>query len=179
MNNNKPIKIIQCSPTHSGSTPMVNIIYGMIHKELPISHFYIKEPNYSLIEESETIVIKTHWTDVEFWMKKFSEVYDLYFIITIRNNQPLQEKYSEFKNVLCFEYYTEILETKENSLDNIVDNVYNKLYNFLPSSVNLDKNGGMERIINMNSLYEKIKHKPFSYYDKFYHLHGSHRNRDH
>ena len=33
-----------------------------------------------------------------------------------------------------------------------------------------------QRIINMNKLYEEIKDKPFSYEDKFYGIHGSHRN---
>lgn len=41
--------------------------------------------------------------------------------------------------------------------------------------MNLDR--AIHRIKDMNCLYEKIKTKPFKYYDKYYHLHGSHRNR--
>jgi hypothetical protein len=30
----------------------------------------------------------------------------------------------------------------------------------------------------MNNFYEEIKSRSFKYHDDFYHIHGSHRNRD-
>jgi hypothetical protein len=35
----------------------------------------------------------------------------------------------------------------------------------------------VKRINEMNKLFKKIKGKPFSYYDGFYHIHGSHKGR--
>jgi len=34
-----------------------------------------------------------------------------------------------------------------------------------------------ERVEAMNKVCEEIKDKPFQYYDKFFHIHGSHRGR--
>jgi hypothetical protein len=41
----------------------------------------------------------------------------------------------------------------------------------------LDKSTCIQRINAMNVRYEEIKHKPFTYIDDFYEIHGSHRNR--
>ena len=51
------------------------------------------------------------------------------------------------------------------------------MVDLLPSFMVLNYQQGHDRIVAMNSLYEKIKDKPFTYYEEFYNLHGSHRGR--
>ena len=55
--------------------------------------------------------------------------------------------------------------------------------NFLPKEFmiynrrNISIQNGINRINNMNKRYLEIKNKPFEFVDKYYQLHGSHRNR--
>ena len=41
----------------------------------------------------------------------------------------------------------------------------------------LDREGCLTRIREMNARYNEIKDQPFEYIDPFYEIHGSHRNR--
>ena len=70
-----------------------------------------------------------------------------------------------------------LLDTETHKVPDIVSSVSNKMKDFFPWNPNLDVESAIKRINRMNKLYEKIKDKPFSYYDKFYHIHGSHRDR--
>ena len=78
--------------------------------------------------------------------------------------------------------YEELLETKDNSLEKISKNVYAKLKEVLPEEFmiqNREKTSiqnGINRITNMNDRYTKIKDKPFEYVDKYYQIHGHHKN---
>ena len=103
-------------------------------------------------------------------------------------------KYKAYPNVIVFDF-AELNESVENTLVKIVDNIYGKLSKLLDgvmgsgsecvASPNLGLNPGfdlnkpkcIERIKLMNQRYEEIKHKPFSYIDNFFEIHGSHRNR--
>lgn len=173
MSNEKPIKIIQTSYPRTGSTVLVNIIYGLICPDQPIicSDKYIKDVS----------IQKSHNVDFDWWIKTFSGQFDLYFVVSERNTKHPQ-RYHKYKNIL-FINYDDLLETNNNPLPKIVDNVYNKLRGLLPNKIfpNLDddliKQNAIKRIENMNKLYESIKEKPFTYYDLFYHIHGHHRNR--
>ena len=70
----------------------------------------------------------------------------------------------------------ELLETKDNSIQNIVDSSYEKLSLFLPDEIHLSKESAINRINNMNNVYEEIKDYDFSYINEFFALHGHHRN---
>ncbi len=112
--------------------------------------------------------------------------YKLFFVMSERDDNdishPINEKYKKYHNVLVINY-NEMNETNELSLDNIIENIFNKFITFFPKNLIpkktdiLIKKDMMDRIINMNKLYEKIKDKPFSYCDKFYGIRGSHRKK--
>ena len=107
---------------------------------------------------------------------KWLSNYNLYFICSERGQKIINKKYLSYNNVLVLKY-SELLETDNYSIKDIVENIYNKLITFLSNNINLNKDMAIERINNMNNEYKIIKDKPFTYVNKFYHLHGSHRNR--
>jgi hypothetical protein len=92
-----------------------------------------------------------------------------------RGNLTIPQKYHTYPNVLIINY-DELLETENQSLQDIVTNLYNKLSSFLP--ITLNQETVLQRIVDMNTFYETIKDEKFSYIDDFYELHGSHRCRD-
>lgn len=172
--------IIQCSPTHTGSTVLVNLLYGFICNNLPVTYInFDNKPGYyiinKLLENIDICIIKTHICNIDKLTIHLNK-YRLYFICSERDTKCINPKYSLYKNVLLIKY-DELLETSSYSIDNIVDTLYNKLTLFLPTEINLNKTEAKLRINNMNKEYILIKNKPFSYINTFYHLHGSHRKR--
>jgi len=174
MENQKPNVIIQTSRTKTGSTVLVNMLYGFIIKNEPIRFFISVDsiPRYLL--NNKTNIFKFHKLDIDEFIQKHSDKYNLYFVCSERGDKVIDEKYNHYKNVLIFNY-DELLETETYSVEDIVTNAYNKLIGFLPGDIELNKQDAVERIQKMNLLYEEIKNKPFTYADDFYQLHGSHR----
>ena len=169
----KDIIIIQTGFKRTGTTFLVNLLYGFIAPNEAIHGFFdIEEPLESFSKYS---IFKSHMLNIEDIINKYSDKYQLYFIIAERD-EKIDEKYKELHNVLIFDYYKELLETKDNSIQNIVDSSYEKLSLFLPDEIHLSKESAINRINNMNSVYEEIKDYDFSYIDDFFALHGSHRN---
>lgn len=169
----KKILIVQCSKHYTGSTFLVNLLYGFIEPTKYILYGDLLNKNELL----NNTIIKTHNVNINQIIKDFSNRYYLFFICSERDELKIDNNYYNYRNVLRFNY-NDLLETETNTLKNIVDNVYNKLIHFLPSSIPLSKETAINRITNMNKLYENIKNKPFTYINLFYHLHGSHRNRN-
>ena len=176
--------IFQCSPPNTGSTVLVNILYGLILqlKDKPIifdfNNIYTSGDN--LLDQEFTddlLVIKTHNTDIDQIMSKYSNKYNLFFICSVRKDKNLliDKKYKHYKNVIVFSFNS-LNESKNNNIEDIVNKVYKKLKKILYIDLNI--NNGINRIVSMNNLYEKIKDKDFEYYDIFYHIHGSHRNKN-
>ena len=132
------------------------------------------------------LIIKSHFgpsdegAEFDDWVKDYPE-YDLYFVVSEREKK-YKECYYDYNNIL-FIAYKELLETKENTVDKIVKYVYEQLKSFLPQEIfpgiseKSILDNATKRIRDMNALCAKIKHKPFEYCDKFYHIHGSHRGR--
>ena len=169
------VRIVQSGPPHTGTTPLVNLIYGLVAPDAPVAY------GGACVERS--LVTKTHTTDIDKLMNRFTD-YDLYFVMSERVDEKVQSKinqsYKEYENVLVIDY-SEILETSEWSVDDIAKSLFAKLFKFLPKEVIPNPADGPARMAarlkSMNARYEEIKDRPFSYYDPFYHLHGSHRNR--
>jgi hypothetical protein len=167
-------KIIQSSPPHTGSTVLVNLLYGFLLPNEPVK-----------FNDFSGLITKTHDTKISHLEKNYSK-YKLFFVTSERYDYKVKKKinhiYKNKKNVLIINY-NEINETDNNSLDNIIEKIFHKFKNFLPKELIPNKedkhikNNMKKRIVDMNNLYKKIKNKPFSYYDNFYHIHGSHRNR--
>ena len=177
----KKDKIVQASAPHTGSTVLFNLIYGFIDPLLP----------YGGDDISGDIIV-SHNIDLDHW-ENLLKGYNVYFICSERpalhHTKIIDPKYhsnnmsirfsgvSERKKLLLIQF-EELNETPKLTIKDIVDNIHIKLKNFLPPYVKLNKKSALDRIINMNKLYSKIKDRPFSYHDEFYSLHGSHRNRE-
>jgi len=164
----KKDKIVQASPPHTGSTVLFNLIYGFIDPLLP----------YRGDDISGDIIV-SHNIDLDHWENLLKD-YNVYFICSERpalhHTKIIDPKYHGNKKLLLIQF-EELNETPKLTIKDIVDNIHIKLKNFLPPYVKLNKKSALDRIINMNKLYSKIKDRPFSYHDEFYSLHGSHRNR--
>lgn len=173
--NRSNIKIIQCSEPHTGSTLLLNLIYGYVCPAEEI-HWNTEK----LIDKH--CITKTHDVEIDKWMKKYPQ-YKMIFIGSNRENHPkINNKYNKYKNVLVIDY-KDINETDTNSLEKIVNFTFDKFQNIIPKALrhtNDDaetKQNMITRITNMNKLTEEIKNKPFAYWDRFYGIHGSHKNR--
>jgi hypothetical protein len=171
--------IFQTSPPHTASTVLVNILYGSIPylKDKPV--FYMHDDIEFDIENifnNDITVIKTHITDIDRLILKYGDNYNLYFISSVRKdrNLLLDKKYKKYNNVIVFSF-NELNETDDNTIYDIVIRVHDRIkYIF---NIELNVQDAVNRIISMNHLYETIKENDFKFYDKFYHIHGSHRNR--
>jgi len=178
MNKQKPIRIIQTSAARSGSTVLSNILMAFFQPYEPICFMGKSSYNEDLLRDN--IVIKTHDKKIDEWVEKFGNKYDLYFIISDRGDYEW-DKYYQYNNVL-FISFEDLLENENNLLSNIVSNVYSKLKELIPKKFmiynreSVSIQNGINRINNMNIRYEKIKEKPFEFVDKYYQIHGHHRN---
>jgi hypothetical protein len=176
----KPIRIIQASPQHTGSTFLYNLLAGFLdNKPCPRSCRYNPSTLPSILLKENTL-LKTHNINIDDWSNKIKN-YSLYFVCSERNDQKIKsrfisEEYKQMPNVLCIPY-EDILVTKSKNLNDTTKRIYKKISCFLPSTIVLNYQQGHNRIVAMNKFYEEIKHKPFSYFDEFYGLHGGHRNR--
>lgn len=171
--------IIQTSPYHTGSTLLVNALYGLIpelsNKKIIgdwIENFYENfDKNFDNI-----IVIKSHHTNIDELIQKYKDDYKVYFICSQRRkmNYLIDKKYNFYNNVVIFNFI-ELNETETYTIPKIIENIYNKINNMLNIELNIES--GINRIIQMNNRYKEIKDYPFSYIDNFFEIHGSHRNR--
>ena len=160
------ILIVQASVAGTGSTFLSNALYGFMLPERGIDFRPYLPPRE--LTQSVTIV-KTHSMRFEDFM---CDAADVYFVCTERS-QPVG---SIPGRTLVVHYY-DILESTENTLERIVDFLYAKLKEFLPDHIVLQRDRCLARLRAMNAEYEKIKDRPFSYFDHFFQLHGSHRGR--
>ncbi len=171
----KPIRIIQLSPRCTGSTVLVNMLYGYLQPEKPVVFGFVHD--FQKLKRNQ--ILKTHDLNIDHWIRLYSKVYQLYFVCSNRGILHIDPKYHSYKNVLIFDY-PELLETEENTLQQIIENGYQKLSIFLPAhlSEHLNQESSLLRIQKMNERYKEIKNKPFTgYVDDFYQLHGHHKNR--
>ena len=168
--------IIQTSPLHTCSTFLVNALYGLIPECSNKRIIGSWNKNFENFFEN-IIIIKNHDTNIDKLIKKYNN-YKVVSICSERKetNALIDPKYKKYNNTIVFSF-EELNETKNNSLVKIVNNIYVKVKKVLPEDIKLDKTKCIERINNMNIRYQEIKHKPFSYIDPFFEIHGSHRNR--
>jgi hypothetical protein len=174
--------IIQYSPCRTGSTVLANALYGLIpslsNKNILFNSSNINFNLYKLLNlDDDIFVIKSHTKiTIDDYITKYNNDYKLFFICSERAelNLLIDEKYKLYDNVIVFSF-DELNESSTNTIPMIIENIYHKINNKLNIELNIEN--GINRIIEMNKLYEEIKDKDFAYFDKFYHLHGSHRNR--
>jgi hypothetical protein len=168
--------IIQTSPYRTGSTLLVNALYGMIpsicDKEITMLNDKYWRNKFN---GTKAMVVKHHNLHIDKLIKQYKK-HTLFFVCSERKdiNRLIDEKYKNMDNIIVFSY-EELNETEDNPLTTIIDTIYNKFKNML--DIELDKDSSLKRIQKMNERYLEIKDEPFTYVDTFYHIHGSHRNR--
>ena len=179
MSSKKQILIIQTSPPRTASTLLVNALYGIINelKDKNILGTWSKDWKST---HTSIIVLKCHNINIDSLIKEYGNKYHLYFVCSERPilKKVINQKYKKYPNVISF-YYRDLLETPSNTLTKITDNIYNRVSNLLSKhkNITLNKQNGLNRIIEMNKKYIEIKDKPFDYVDPFFEIHGSHRDR--
>jgi signal recognition particle subunit SEC65 len=176
----KPIRIIQTSYVHTGSTLLSNILYGFFCCDKPIQVQFM--PVSSQTEKlSKNLIVKSHYLGIRRWIHSYNQ-FNMFFILSERD-QKYPPHFYNMNKILIIDYNT-LLESDTNPVEVIVENVYKKIRDFLPLnffesySENIMKKNAVRRVKTMNALYENIKNKGFSYFDSFYLLHGNHRNRE-
>lgn len=183
------ILIIQYSPPHSASTVLTNILYGLIDElhDKPVNYFNqidIKNKNkvFNLFNDENINIIKMHTSNsvsIDTIIKLYEKDLSLYFFCSERKDENLliDSKYKnkdKYKNIFIFSY--EELNEKENKIESVISLIYDTIQNNI--NIKISKETALERINKMDKCYEMIKHKPFTYVDTFYHIHGSHKNRN-
>lgn len=176
---NTKFKIIQSSPSRTGSTLLLNLIHGYLSPDEEI-HWNTEK----LIDKF--LITKTHDTNIEFWENKYPQ-YKLFFIMSERNDSKIKQiidsKYRQKSNVLIINY-DKILVNDNNSQKNVINYIFNQFNSFIPKELKPNKEDDLikddieKRFNIMNETVEKMKHKKFHIWDKFTGIHGSHRNRD-
>lgn len=164
--------IVQTSPKHTASTLLINAIHGLIpalaDKRIVTGKRF---------KPFDTILaVKIHNTNIDGLLRLYPN-YQVIFVCSERKqlNLLIDSKYKLYRNVVVFDFI-ELNATESTPLSTVVDTIYNRVAPLLPD-IRLDKASCLERLMAMNKRYDEIKHKPFSYIDPFYELHGSHRNR--
>lgn len=165
----KPKIIIQSGNVRTGSTVLVNLLYGFIIPDTHVKYF-----SGYIIPEISFNIYKSHALNLDKFIDKYSETCDLYFVLSERDSRITPYSTKQCKKLVI--RYEEILETSTNDIPTIVNNLYDKLRAFLPNEIPLSKESATKRINDMNAEYEKIKDEGFNHINYFYHLHGSHRN---
>ena len=174
--NEKPIVIIQTGHMRTGTTLLVNLLYGFMNPNDEIKCLWEIHHDIQSFQDKCNIY-KSHCLNIEGFMQQHQEKYNVFFVCTERDDKTISEKYKKMHNVLIFDY-NEILETESYTTEQIIENTYNKLRGFLPISVSLDKETCKTRIEKMNETYKEIENKDFSHLNEFFQLHGKHRNCD-
>jgi hypothetical protein len=167
--------IVQTSPKHTASTVLVNALYGIISELKGHRCVYINRINWGVEEDFNNVLLVKSHLPISAFRTKYTGKYNLLFICSQRPELNLYV-HDKGPDVVVFDY-AELNETPTNPVSNIIDNIYNRVRGMLPE-IQLDKQHGIDRVNAMNARYKEIEHLPFRYYDPFFHIHGSHRNRD-
>lgn len=170
--------IIQCSPNNSASVILCNILYGLITEKEPIKYIQKESINdiKQYIDSVQIPILKTHICVIDSWINLIKG-YNLFFICSENNKDKIEDNYRQLKNTVIIPARLLII-TRTNTVENIVDIVYNKCTNLLPNTIIMNKGNAIKRVISMYEMYNTIKDKPFTYYDPFYHIHGSHNQKE-
>lgn len=164
------IRVIQTSKPRTGSTVLTNLVHGFLSPTKPVA------PTNNIIDN---MITKQH--DLDFQKLLSNKDYNIYLVVSLRNEK--QNDYLKNSKILYINY-NEILMTESNTVEKICNDMYIKFNNFFPDKIKLNLSreeiisNMINRFENMNKKVEELKNKPFSYWDSFYGVHGSHRNRD-
>jgi hypothetical protein len=174
-NNTKPYLILQAGISRTGSTVIANLIQGFISKDEKLLGYWNNAYNLDRFHRKVNIA-KTHLIDFDPIIDRLKDQFELFFVVSERDDKKIDPKYYCYTNVIIFDY-TELLETPEYNTTQLTEHIYNRLRDFFPPDIQMNKDHGLQRLIEMNNYYQQIKDQPFSYVNYFYQLHGSHRTK--
>lgn len=155
----KPYKICIITNAHVGSTLLTNIVYGLFCPNKSVEYLTDNFHN------SEKPVFKTHNLDFNSIKNELNDFKIIFLTIDRENHNKV-----DFKDLPKNEYFRFNYEDLVQDQSKFIKNIIKELSPILEHNVK-------KRINDMNNLYEEIKEKPFKFYNGFYHIHGSHRNR--
>lgn len=172
--------IIQSSPKRTASTLLVNAIQGLI-PELHDKRIYFAWSAHSPVPPFDTsvFVLKTHETDIDKLTSQYqSDEYSLFFICSQRKSKGIYFAAEQVSrpNVLVFDF-DELNEREGYGLPQVVQYIYEKINSSI-LRIPLDPSLCLARLTAMNQMEESLRDKPFSFIDRFFHIHGHHRCRD-
>lgn len=180
------MKLVTYTRTHTASTLVANINTGLLEPGQPI--FFDESPPPSKIHlknfiNSDRLTLKCHSRGkiILKHIQDFSNS-NLHFVYV--NRQDRFQILNSFKNLTVLDYNkllyrSESLPDAKYSLDEVlnyvIDQYKSKINNINKYLLNFDS--CKSRILKMDETYHKIKNLPFTYYDPFFHIHGSHKNQ--
>ena len=179
---NQQFKLITCTVPHVGSTLVANINTGMLEPGQDI--FFQKGlDSISTFLESNRLNLKNHGSvsKIVDIVKKFEES-PIYFVTINRDNHP-QINYDSDKLIILdynrLLYRSEHLKNETRSLEDVLNYLAFEYNQKIPGEFFNEtlKSQALDRIVKMDEVYSQIKEKPFTYWNKHYHIHGSHRGR--
>lgn len=177
------------SLSRTGSTLVVNIVSELINPGNPI--YMPHDPKITLnnyIKQNPDIdVFKLH--DIN----QIDRHRHINFIVPIRpglkptkndnHNGVIKEKYHNFNNVLIL-YYNDLLYKSIYNPDSVLseEDVVQSISLKMEEKFNIEISNenkilAVQRVKNLDKKYKEIKNLPFGTWDKYYHIHGSHRGR--
>ncbi len=169
----KPVLILQSGIARTGSTVIANLIQGFISKDEKLLGYWNNQYHLDRFHRKVNIA-KTHLVDLDPIIERLQDKFELFFVISERDDKKIDPKYHCYANVIIFDY-TELLETSTQTTEQIADNAYSRLRDFFPPYIPMNRDHGLQRLNEMNAYYQQIKDQPFSFVNYFYQLHGSHR----
>jgi len=178
------IKIIQSSPSHTGSTLLVNLVHGFLLPDKPVMWDTSTKIHKHLITKTHEPFVRPN-ESLNAMKERYSE-YELYFIMSERNDERftkiISDEYKADPNVLVIDYH-KLLKTDNNSWENIIDYHFEQFTNFIPKELHPQKSEAeikqdmRKRVDLVNKTVLEYKDKPFKEWCKFTNIHGGHRDR--
>ncbi len=179
------IKLITVTVPRTASTLVSNINTGLLEPECKIL-FASKLPEADPLRgfiESNRLTLKIH-AEPDAVKQLCREYIDTGVVFVYVNRTNYLKVEESFSNLVVLEYDDLLYRSKhyhDNSqtIDHVLQYVTNEYNKVLPSDTITDENiaHAKHRALDMDQRYDVIKHLPFSCYDNYYHVHGSHRNR--
>lgn len=152
--------ILLCYP-HTGSTVLHNLLQGFYQPGTPVKVTSGDE----MVDDIKTYgLVKSHDVDR---LEELSRIFPHSWFVCSRRKQS----YPNHPRLIEIPF--ELLSNPD--VHYVAEQVSHMLKN-IPWECNVL--AGAERLRGMNSMYDVIKDRPFSYYYPYYHIHGSHRNRE-
>jgi len=165
------IRIVQSSFKGTGSTVLVNILYGIFCNK----NASVIQGNFDWKPNKNINVIKTHRTNFRKWVKNTPLKFFTYVITSDRDGYKQILPNKKRKRLVRIPYNVLVTGDEQNIARNVYNILRKKILN-LPDEETAVKNSG-ERLKNMNERYLQIKDKNFHFIDPKYQIHGSHRAR--